>query len=98
MKYFPAADGLIAGFPERSRQRRPVGPYFSKVINELPALRVRGSAARQERIAAGGAERLLCVRPRKRDRLLRERRRPRRHDVITAIAWQLWSQVVGDDE
>ena len=98
MKYFATPNGLIAGFSERSRQRGPVGPDFSEVVDELPALRVRGSAARQEGIAAGRAERLLSVRPRERDRLLRERCRPRRHDVITAVAWQLWSQVVGDDE
>ncbi len=96
MKYFTTANGLIAGFPERSRQGSPVGPYFSEVVDELPALRVRGSAARQERIAAGRAECLLGVRPRECDRLFRERRRPRRHHVITAVTWQLWSQVVRD--
>ena len=98
MEYLPAADGLIAGLSKRSWQRGPVRPYFSEVVDELPALRVRGSAARQKRIAAGSAECLLCVRPRERDRFLRERCGPRRQDVIAAIAWQFRPQVVRDHE
>ena len=68
------------------------------MVDELPGPRRVGPPAAEERVPRRRAERLLDVGPREAQGLAGEAAQVRRDDVVAAVAGQLRTQVVADDD
>ena len=82
---------------EVRRQRRPVGPHLSEVVQEVPAERLVRAPTAHEAVAAGAAHGLVAVRALKRRAALRQRHQVRRLDLLLAVHGELYPQIVHHD-